>query len=62
MSTIISRYGLLFVIEAVVLLAANGDLFSPSAIVIAAQVLAVANMMRRRRHQPRPSFAAVRID
>ena len=56
MSTVITRYALLFVIGAVVLLAATGDLFSSSAIVIAAQLLAVGIMMWARRSFPTKTF------
>jgi protein-S-isoprenylcysteine O-methyltransferase Ste14 len=56
MSTVITRYALLFVIGAVVLLAATGDLFSASAIVIAAQLLAVGIMMWARRSFPTKTF------
>jgi protein-S-isoprenylcysteine O-methyltransferase Ste14 len=56
MSTVITRYALLFVISAVVLLAATGNLFSSSAIVIAAQVLAVGIMIWARRSFPTQTF------
>jgi protein-S-isoprenylcysteine O-methyltransferase Ste14 len=56
MSTIISRYALLFVIGAVVLLAATDDLFSSSVVVIAAQLLAVGIMMWARHSFPAKTF------
>ena len=56
MPTVITRYALLFVIGAVVLLAATGDLFSSSVIVIAAQLLAVGIMMWARRSFPAKTF------
>jgi protein-S-isoprenylcysteine O-methyltransferase Ste14 len=56
MSTVITRYALLFVIGAVVLLAVTNDLFSSSAIVIAAQLLAVGIMMWARRSFPTKTF------
>jgi len=56
MSTVITRYALLFVIGAVVLLAATGDLFSSSVVVIAAQLLAVGVMIWARRSFPTKSF------
>ena len=58
MSTVITRYALLFVIGAVVLLAATGNLFSSSAMVIAAQFLAVGIMMWARRSFPTKTFRA----
>jgi len=56
MSTVITRYALLFVIGAVVLLAATRSLFSSSVVVIAAQLLAVGIMMWARRSFPEKSF------
>lgn len=56
MSTVITRYALLFVIGAVVLLAATRSLFSSSVVVIAAQLLAVGIMMWARRSFPAKSF------
>jgi protein-S-isoprenylcysteine O-methyltransferase Ste14 len=56
MSTVITRYALLFVIGGVVLLAATGKLFSSSAIVIAAQILAVVIMVWARRSFPTQTF------
>lgn len=56
MSTVITRYALLFVICAVVLLGATGDLFSSSAIVIASQLFAVGIMMWARRSFPTKTF------
>lgn len=56
MSTVITRYALLFVIAAVVLLAATGDLFSSSLIVIAAQLLAVGILIWARRSFPAKTF------
>jgi protein-S-isoprenylcysteine O-methyltransferase Ste14 len=55
-STVITRYALLFVIGAVVLLAATGNLFSSSAIVIATQVLALSIMLWARRSFPKQTF------
>ena len=56
MSTVITRYALLFVLGAIVLLAATRNLFSSSAIVIAAQILAVGIMVRARRLFPTQTF------
>ena len=56
MSTVITRYALVFVIGAVILLAATDDLFSSSVIAIAAQLLAVAVTVWARRSFPRNSF------
>lgn len=56
MSTVISRYALLLVIAVVVLLAATNRLFSPSAVVIAAQVLAVGIVLWARRSFPTKTF------
>ena len=56
MSTVISRYALLFVIGAVVLLAATDGLFSPSVVVIAAQLLAVGIALWARRSFPTKTF------
>jgi protein-S-isoprenylcysteine O-methyltransferase Ste14 len=58
MSTIITRYALVFVIGAVVLLALTGDLFSSSVVVIAAQIAAVAITIWARRSFPANSFRA----
>jgi protein-S-isoprenylcysteine O-methyltransferase Ste14 len=55
-STVISRYALLLVIAVVVLLAATNRLFSPSAVVIAAQVLAVGIVLWARRSFPTKTF------
>ena len=56
MSTIITRYALLFVIGAIVLLAAMRSLFSLSIVVIAAQLLAVGVMIWARRSFPAKTF------
>ncbi|MBZ5658864.1 MAG: isoprenylcysteine carboxylmethyltransferase family protein [Acidobacteriia bacterium] len=56
MSTVISRYALLFVIGAFVLLAATGNLFSSSVVVIAAQLLAVSIAIWARRSFPTKTF------
>jgi protein-S-isoprenylcysteine O-methyltransferase Ste14 len=56
MSNIISRYALLFVIGAVVLLAVTHSLFSSSIVVIAAQLLAVGVMIWARRSFPAKAF------
>jgi protein-S-isoprenylcysteine O-methyltransferase Ste14 len=56
MSTFISRYALLLVIGAAVLLAATDGLFSSSAVVIAAQFLAVGISIWARRSFPTNSF------
>ena len=56
MSTIISRYALLFVIGVVVLLAATDSLFSSSLVAIAAQVLAVGINLWARRSFPTKTF------
>ena len=59
MSTFISRYGLFIVIGGVILLAVIDGLFSSSAIVIAAQLLAVGINIWARRSFPTNTF---RID
>jgi len=59
MSAIISRYGLFIVIGAIVLLAATDGLFSSSAVVIAAQLIAVGINIWARRSFPTNTF---RID
>jgi protein-S-isoprenylcysteine O-methyltransferase Ste14 len=56
LSTVISRHALLFVIGAIVLLAATGGLFSSSVVVIAAQVLAVGIALWARRSFPKKTF------
>ena len=56
MPTLISRYALLIVIGGIVLLAATGSLFSSSAIVIAAQLLAVGINIWARRSFPTKTF------
>ena len=56
MSKVITRYALLFVIGAFVFLAATGNLFSSSVVVIAAQFLAVGIMIWARRSFPTKSF------
>lgn len=56
MSKVITRYALLFVIGAIVLLAATGNLFSSSVAVIAAQLLAVGIMIWARRSFPAKTF------
>jgi len=53
---IISRFGLLFVLGAIVLLGATGRLFSPSPFVIAGQVLALGLAAWARRSFPSGSF------
>jgi len=59
MPTFISRYGLFIVIGGVILLAVTDGLFSSSAIVIAAQLLAVGINIWARRSFPTNTF---RID
>jgi len=56
MSTIISRYALLFVIGAVVLLAATDRLFSSSVAVMTSQLLAVGIAIWARRSFPTKTF------
>ena len=56
MSTIITRYALLFVIGALVLLAATHSLFSSSIVVIALQVLAISIAIWARRSFPAKTF------
>jgi protein-S-isoprenylcysteine O-methyltransferase Ste14 len=56
MSKVITRYALLFVIGAFVFLAATGNLFSSSVVVIAAQFLAVGIMIWARRSFPTKTF------
>jgi protein-S-isoprenylcysteine O-methyltransferase Ste14 len=56
MSIVITRYALLFVISGVVLLAATGNLFSASAVVIGVQVFAVSIMIWARRSFPTQTF------
>lgn len=56
MSKVITRYALLFVIGALVLLAATHSLFSSSVIVIAAQLLAVGVAIWARRSFPTKTF------
>ena len=56
MSTVISRYALFFVIGAVILLAATHSLFSSSAVVITAQILAVGILIWARRSFPTKAF------
>src|SRR5579863_2538361 len=56
MSRVITRYALLFVTSAIVLLAVTGDLFSSSAAVIAAQILSVGIMIWARRSFPTKTF------
>jgi protein-S-isoprenylcysteine O-methyltransferase Ste14 len=56
MSTVITRYALGFVIGAVILLAATGNLFSSSVVAIGAQLLAVALTIWARRSFPANSF------
>jgi protein-S-isoprenylcysteine O-methyltransferase Ste14 len=56
MSRVITRYALVFVIGAVVLLAATDNLFSSSVVAIAAQLLAVAITIWARSSFPRNSF------
>ncbi len=56
MSTVITRYALVFVIAAIVFLAATGNLFSSSVVVIAAQLLAVGIAVWARRSFPTKTF------
>jgi protein-S-isoprenylcysteine O-methyltransferase Ste14 len=56
MSKLITRYALLFVIGAIVFLAATGNLFSSSVVVIAAQFLAFGIMIWARRSFPMKTF------
>jgi protein-S-isoprenylcysteine O-methyltransferase Ste14 len=56
MLTVVTRYALFFVIGAVILLAARGDLFSSSVIVVAAQLLAVVIAIWARRSFPTKTF------
>jgi protein-S-isoprenylcysteine O-methyltransferase Ste14 len=56
MSTVITRYALLFVIGALVLLAATHSLFSSSVVVIALQLLAVSIAIWARRSFPTKTF------
>jgi len=56
MSKVITRYALLFVIGAIVLLAATGNLFSSSVAVIVAQFLAAGIMIWARRSFPAKTF------
>jgi protein-S-isoprenylcysteine O-methyltransferase Ste14 len=56
MSTVITRYALLFVIGALVLLAAAHNLFSSSVVVIALQLLAVSISIWARRSFPTKTF------
>jgi len=54
--TVVTRYALFFVIGAVILLAATGNLFSSSVIVIAAQLLAAVIAIWARRSFPTKTF------
>ena len=56
MSTIITRYALVFMIGAIILLAATGRLFSSSVPAIAAQLVAVGMLLWARRSFPAKSF------
>ena len=56
MSTIISRYALLFVLGAVIFLASTDSLFSSSVVVIAAQVFAAGVTIWARRSFPTKLF------
>jgi protein-S-isoprenylcysteine O-methyltransferase Ste14 len=56
MHKVISRYALLLVIAAVILLAVTEDLFSSSAVVIAVQILAVGLAIWARRSFPTGAF------
>jgi protein-S-isoprenylcysteine O-methyltransferase Ste14 len=57
-STVITRFGLVLVIGAVILLAITGDLFSSSLVVTAAQLSAIALTIWARRSFPPNSFRA----
>lgn len=56
MSTVITRYALLFVIGALVLLAVTHSLFSSSVVVIALQLLAIGIAVWARRTFPAKTF------
>lgn len=56
MLTIIARFGLVFVIVTLVVLAATGNLLSPSPVVIAFQLLSVALAIWARRSFPAKAF------
>jgi protein-S-isoprenylcysteine O-methyltransferase Ste14 len=56
MSTIITRYALLIVIAAIVVLASTHTLFSSAVVVIAAQVIAVGIAIWARRSFPTKTF------